>query len=706
MLAFVLTGWRFAGNDKDKEELLMRLVMQCLSHSHYTDLDVNDSFSEKIYELYLDRLDYNHRFFLREDVDKLEKYRDKIDDQIRTGRDDFFDLSVDLYEKRIKEAKNYYEDLLSRPFDFDVDEEIETDAEKLPYAANKDELKERWRKSLKYQVMTRVLSEMDSQEKALEKAKEKEEAGEEVEEMPEQKDFATLEAEAREKVLKSHEDWFKRLSRLDEEDMFSSYMNAVVNVFDPHTTYFPPADKENFDIKMSGKLEGIGATLEEREGYIRVVRIVPGSACWKQGDLKEGFSILKVAQGEDEPVDVIDMPLDEAVQLIRGPKGTEVRLTVKDLEGETFIIPIVRDVVVLDETFAKSSILEKDDMKIGFIHLPKFYADFNDRGGRFCSVDVAAEIAKLKSENVDGIVLDLRNNGGGSLQDVVNMTGLFIEEGPIVQIKGRDNAPMVMKDRDSRVQYDGPLVLLVNQYSASASEIMAAAIQDYRRGVIVGTPTFGKGTVQRFFDLDRLIGPDQANLAPLGSIKLTTQKFYRVNGGATQLKGVTPDIVLPGTYTYIPVGEQEQEYPMEWDEIRPANYQLWHYSSDDMEVLKQKSRERVSNSQIFDMIDENARRLKRLRDDSTDPLNFAAYKAERKQRQEESERYKDMATKIEGLTIRPTEADAPGMEEDESKKARFEEWQKSLEKDSYLEEALHVIGDLQQIDRLAEHDEK
>ncbi|MEO1715046.1 MAG: S41 family peptidase, partial [Bacteroidota bacterium] len=375
-------------------------------------------------------------------------------------------------------------------------------------------------------------------------------------------------------VLKTFDDWYERLEKRKRSDYLSIYINSITNVFDPHTSYFEPIEKQNFDINMSGKLEGIGARLQSDGNYTKITSVIVGGPAWKQGDLKENDKIMKVAQDGEDPIDVTGMQLDDVVSQIRGEKGTKVILTVKKIDGSIADIEIVRDVVILEEGFAKSLILHTTAKeKVGFISLPRFYDDFYDEEGRSCARDVATEIDKLKKENVRGIILDLRNNGGGSLRDVVTMSGFFIEKGPIVQVKARGRSPEVLEDNDPSVKWDGHLIVMVNQFSASASEILAAALQDYERAVIVGsTSTFGKGTVQRFYNLDRAI-PGYSELKPFGEIKLTTQKFYRIDGGSTQLKGVTPDIILPDMYSYIETGEKEQEYPMNWTQIAPVPHE-------------------------------------------------------------------------------------------------------------------------------------
>ncbi|MEM9023987.1 MAG: S41 family peptidase, partial [Bacteroidota bacterium] len=525
--SFLLGKVRKDGDaDKRKGEVLIEVIMESLKRRHFLEPKVNDEFSSNVYALYLKRLDFGKRFLLASDVRKLSTYRTRLDDQITARKYDFFDQSVDIMEKRLKEADTYYQAYLGKPFDFTIDEAIETDPDKLEFAADQDALKERWRKLLKSQVLARLVNKLEAQEKAREE-------GATAEDKPiVDKSFEQLEEESRKAVRKTYDNLFRRLGQLDREDRMAIYINAIVNVYGPHTGYFPPKDKENFDISMSGRLEGIGARLQERDGFIKVASIVPGSASHRRGELKEGDIILKVAQGDDEPVDVVDMPLDDAVKLIRGKKGTEVRLTVKKIDGNTTIIPIERDVVIIEETYAKSAVLESENtkQKIGYIKLPKFYADFARKGGPESADDVEKEIAKLKKEGVDGMILDLRNNGGGSLQEAVKMAGLFIPKGPVVQVKGRGPEARVFKDYDSSVSYDGPLVVMVNRFSASASEILAAAMQDYDRAVIMGSETsFGKGTVQNFFALDRLLPAQFQSVKPLGELKLTTQKFYRID---------------------------------------------------------------------------------------------------------------------------------------------------------------------------------
>ncbi len=674
-------------DDSSKNKVILEAVTQSLKVNHFESKKYNDSFSEKAYELYLERLDYNKRFLIKPDIDKLSLYRERIDDEIKNSSYTFFDLSYSLIEKGIAEAEKFYPGILDEPFDFKRNETIELDPEKIDFAADYDELNNRWRKYLKYRTLKRLYSLQEQQEKKKEKN----------DTTFEEKSYEQLEKEAREKVLKDQEDWFHRLSKLEKADRRSLYLNAITNTYDPHTGYYPPKDKEDFDIRMSGQLEGIGATLtQQADGYIKVVRIVVGSASWRQGDLEVGDLILKVAQKDEEPVDVVDMRLDKAVQLIRGPKGTEVTLTVKKRDGTYQDITIERDVVILDETFAKSLILQEDsdENKTGYIYLPKFYLDLKGNEGRSCAEDVEKEIEKLKKENVNGIILDLRNNGGGSLQDVVKIAGMFIEKGPIVQVKSRYGEPYVLKDKNPAIQFTKPLVVMVNAFSASASEIFSAAIQDYHRGIIVGSnSTYGKGTVQRFINFDDIVPKKFNQYKPLGSIKMTIQKFYRIDGGTTQLKGVIPDILLPDEYSYIEIGEKEQENAMAWDEIEPVEYEEW-YKPYPVDKIQKKSQARVKKNQVFGLIDEHAKWLKEQRDRSVRSLNLAIYREEKHDTEKEAKQYENIQSDETGLEIATLAADEEYIARDSITIEKRAKWIKKLKKDAYLYEAFSVLDDI------------
>ena len=690
LVAVCATVFAFNKPDEDpdypnREALLVDVVLQSLQYNHYKPTKVDDALSERIYDIYLKRIDNGKRFFLQEDIDLFNKSRQKLDDYALDKDFTFFDQIHDIRDKRIAETKEMYEKILSEPFDFTKDEMLETDDDKLEFAKNKQELYQRWHKMLKYRVLLDIQVKLKRQEKAKEK-------GDDTIEI---KTLAELEEASRKKVKEQFERWSKDIEKEDRDDKIAAYINTMANVLEPHTGYFPPLEKQNFDIRISGKLEGIGAQLRQEDGYIKVVRIVPGSASWRQGELAVNDLIIKVGQGEEEPVDVVDMKMDDVLPMIRGEKGTEVRLTVKKTDGTIATIPIVRDVVVLEESYAKSAIIEHKKVKkrIGLIDLRSFYADFKDPRGRRCSRDVKREVQKLVAEGVDGIVIDLRFNGGGSLGDVVDMSGLFIENGPIVQVKGRNSRPRSLEDIDPSVLYEGPLVIMVNSFSASASEIMAAALQDYGRAIIVGTSpsTFGKGTVQRFFPLDPVVPQRYKELGELGSMKITIQKFFRINGGSTQLKGVTPDIVLPGVYSYRSIGEKDEDFPMAWSEIEPVYYKKKEIKK--LDKIKKKSAKRVASSEVFAMLDKQAQWFKTLQEDTDVPLNLEAYRKEQEEYNTLSKQYDDVSKEIPNMIIKTLAADVAALEVDTIRAESINKWHKVLKKDAYLNEVVHIIGD-------------
>ncbi|MFK7809291.1 MAG: carboxy terminal-processing peptidase [Saprospiraceae bacterium] len=688
LLAVLLAGFYYpATSNAEKEAILIQRLLGGLKQLHYKPVEIDNNFSQKVFDLYMERLDSGKRWLTQKDVDKLEKYKNLIDDEAATGNYEFFNMSIDLLEKGVDKTRAYYKEFVDAPVDMNSSAMIELDGEKKAFAKNDEELKAYWKEMTSYEIMTEVAAMMKKKEEDHEDYKDKSE-----EEMLK---------EARAKVLKDFDAWYKRMDKRKRTVFLSSYINSITNVFDPHTTYFAPKDKENFDIRMSGTLEGIGAQLREDGEHTLVVRIIPGGPAWKGKELEEKDLITKVAQKGEDAVDVTGMPLDEVVQLIRGKKGTEVNLTVKKVDGSEDVISITRDIVQLEDSYAKSVILdlEKPNKKvanIGYIKLPQFYADFSRRNGRSCAKDIAKELEKLKGQDVNGIILDLRNNGGGSLRDVQEMSGFFIEEGPIVQVKARNHSPEILADKNPEVQYDGPLIVMVNAFSASASEILAAALQDYGRAVIVGSnATFGKGTVQRFIDLDQgFRGND--DITPLGEVKLTIQKFYRVNGGSTQLKGVTPDILLPDRYHYFDLGEREHEYAMEWTEIDAVPYKQNVTELEGLDELKAASKQRVASSEPFQKVLEQAKFTKEKSEKTAYPLNLEKFQAERKSTEEQAKQYEDMFTEIEGLKAKNLEEDVPNIKIDESKEAMNDEWLEAIRKDIYIEEALQIMKDMTQ----------
>lgn len=689
LLAFISLSFVTLTNEQQEEKnnVVMTSIMQFVYSQHYSPLEIDNSLSEKVFDQYIKSLDYGKRYLLKSDYEKLAKYRHLIDDQLQSRSWDFFNLAFEIINERIKNIADVYEDMLDEPFDFTSDEEFTVDPDSGDYFKDRKSLEDFWYKSLKYDVMTRVANDLEIQEKA----KEKKDTSVEI------KSFEQLEKEAREKVAERYKNFFHRMGQLDRDDRFADFVNVILNVYDPHTGYFPPKDKEDFDIDISGKLEGIGALLSQRDEYIKVERVLPGSPSWKQGELENGDIILKVAQGSEEPVDVVDMRLDKAVRLIRGPKGTEVRLTVKKIDESIIIVPIIRDVVYKEETFAKSVVLQDDKggPKLGYIKLPSFYVDFNNPNGRRSSDDMKKELNKLKDEKVAGIILDLRNNGGGSLSDAVDIGGHFITQGPIVQVNTKEGYPQILNDHNPEVTYDGPLVVMVNSSSASASEILAAALQDYGRAVIVGdSSSFGKGTVQRFYDLDRTLSPQNRDLAPLGALKMTMQKFYRINGGSTQLKGVKPDIILPSNYARMEFGEKEYDNVMPWDMVTPARYRKVNNLTENIKFLKERNEERMKTDSAFLLIDKNSIRLKKLRDNHTYTLNLKTYQKQIEDREKEGKIFEKIGKDSLDFTIFTPQDDVLAINSDTTKKAMNEDWHKNMRKDYYIFETMNILEDL------------
>lgn len=664
----------------DKNDVIFEVLLGSLNQNHYSPTRLDDAFSEKAFELYLNDIDFNKKLLVQGDVDELGKFRHSIDDEIAGQHHDFYKKCSEIVARRIKEKEGWSRDLLAKPLDYTGSEEYESDYKKTVYAKNEQELKKEWERMLKYEVLFRLDEMLLKQEKA----REKNDTAVKI------RSFDTLEADARRKTLKAHEDWFKRLNKISPRERFSQFANAITGVYDPHTEYFAPREKKKFDQMMTGQFEGIGARLQPKDGGLQVSEVIVGSPSYKQGELKQGDLIMKVGQGAAEPVDVTNMDMDDAIDLIKGKKGTEVRLTVKKTDNSIKVIPIVRDIVEIEETFAKSAILDNKN-KIGYIYLPGFYTDFTRTGGPHCAADVRKEIEKLKKHNIKGLILDVRDNGGGSLQEVVEMAGLFFTRGPVVQVKGK-TAQSVLEDKNPDVAWDGPLSIMINHNSASASEILAAAIQDYKRGVVIGTPSFGKGTVQSFIDLDNLLIPPLDTIKPVGQVKITQQKFYRINGGATQLKGVTPDIVLPDPYAYIEVGEKQLDNPMPWDEISKADYK--EFTRINYAAIEKKSKARTSKMPQFELIDQQAKEVKLKKNDTKYSLNLEKFRAERQQMRDQNKKYEDLRKEIKGFNAMLMDEDRQRLAKDTSRLGRESRWAKNLNKDLYIYEASNVINDL------------
>lgn len=662
----------------EKDKLLLELLSYVLEKGHYSPVAIDDKFSEKVYDKYLNALDPFKRYFIQKDINDFKVYEDSIDDFIKNKDLKFFDLTYNRLVQRMKESEDIYKEVLKKPFDFNSDETINVDYEKLAYAKDKKGLHEIWKKQLKFSV----LSSIDDKEKIQEKA--------DADNKVEVKSFATLEKEARESIEKNLDDNYLNINDYSRDDWFSIFLNSIVERFDPHTFYFSPENKERFDVSMSGSFEGIGAKLQKKNVGVEVSELISGGPAWKGKELQQGDVIIKVAQGKEEPLDITGMRIDDVVKKIKGKKGTEVRLTVKRVDGTIKVISIIRDTVETEETFAKSTTVEKDGKLFGVIYLPKFYISFENKDKRDAFTDVAKEIERLKAQKVEGIIMDLRDNGGGSLQTVVDMVGLFIDKGPVVQVKYANAQPTVLQDKDSSVQWDGPLVVMVNGYSASASEIFAAAIQDYKRGVVIGSKhTYGKGTVQNVIDLNDMVRGN--SLGDLGSLKTTIQKFYRINGGSTQREGVLSDIVLPDRFTYFDTGERDEPEALPWDKIAQVTYNTTGANYD---VVVANSNMRVEKNPQFNLIDAYAKWNFERKDVKEVSLNYTKYKKELAALETTNKTYDGLKEYKNNLTFNSLPYEINQFKNDTVLKEKRERWHEDLGKDPYVDESLNVIEDI------------
>ena len=683
-LAFQTQGRSGDDNPKLKYTKVLRNVGLLLEQGHYSPKKIDDSFSKLVLKKFEQEMDDDRNIFLQSDIESFKKYETKIDDEIHGGELESFFTINDLYLKRLAETSVLFKDILAKPFDFTKDESVVLEQDKLDYPKSEADRKETWRKRLKYMSLARFVELQNEQEKNKDK-----------------KDFvvkvdSTMEREARDAVRKQIERFFttkKTHETIDEN--FSTFVNVITGSMDPHTNYLPPIDKRSFDESMSGSFFGIGAQLKEDDGKIKIASLITGMPAWKSGEIRVDDEIIKIAQATGEPVDVTGYAVTDAVKLIRGAaRGSEVRLTIKRIDGSVKVVTLKRDEIKLDDTFAKSAIINGDH-KIGYISLPEFYINFDDPNGAKCSEDVAKELQKLKAENVEGIIMDLRGNGGGSLPEVVKMAGLFIEDGPICIVKGREDKPYQWKDKDKTVVYSGPLTVMVDEFSASASEIFAAAIQDYKRGIIIGsTSTYGKGTVQRNIPLnpeaDNFLSDKKAE--DLGSIKLTLQKFYRINGGATQLKGVTPDVVLPDRMEYLKFREKDNPSALPWDEIAKADYKPWTstYSSD---VVINSVNDDLRKNTTFSKIKTDVDWLEKYSDKEYS-LNIVKYKEEQKQLKTTFKELEDLTKLAKEMKVKNIAADTLAINAAKEKVDKNTQWLKKIGIDIYVDETVKVLNNM------------
>ncbi|MEY2595549.1 MAG: hypothetical protein RI965_821 [Bacteroidota bacterium] len=688
VVVFVLAGFLIAFgstrliNPPDKYQVIFTQVAEMLEVAHYSPKKIDDEFSKNIFKKYIESLDPNKDMLLASDIKELRKFETSIDNELHGAPIQFFHAVEEIYKKRVNEVNAFYPSLLQTPFQFTTDETILLDPDKLDFPKSDLLRKELWKKRLKFMVLEKYADLLDARDQ-LKKGD------------TSYKSDAVLEKEARDKVkLLISRNFDRMITKTKEDERFDLLVNTVTEYMDPHTTFFPPLEKRSFDEQMSGRFFGIGASLRNDEnGSIRIASLVPGLPAWKSQQILVGDQVLKVGQANEQPVDLAGYESTDAVKLIRGKKGTEVRLTIKKTDGTVKVVSMIREEVELEETYAKSAVIQEGVRKIGYIFLPEFYADWERPNGARCSQDVAKEIIKLKEQKIDGLIMDLRNNGGGSLYDVVQMVGFFIPEGPVVQVKDREGNPSVLRDRDRSVLYDGPLAVMVNEFSASASEIFAAAIQDYGRGLVIGsTSTYGKGTVQRNIGLEPGSGLLNKDNSEIGTLKLTLQKFYRINGGSTQLKGVTPNIVLPDQYENLKYREKDNPDALPWDEIQKAAYPMFgpNYESN---MVKQKSIERVSANPVFNAIKESSAWTEKM-NQKLYSLNLVKYRAEQKQIRESFKKVDDAGKSISKLQVEMIPIDSTKLSIDQDKFERRKQWINNLSKDIYINESTQVVSDM------------
>ena len=688
LIAFImcLASCSFVSKDfdtSDKDNLIIQLITYVLDQAHYLDKEINDEFSEKVFETFLENLDPYKRYFYASDIEEFSKYKYLIDDAFKNPNLDFFELVYKRYTKRMLESEKIFNDILSKPFDFNKNEVCECDFEELDYVKTKDQLFDRWRKLLKIYVIENYHNEIEDD---LRKSKE-------------DSDFilrnpVLIEKKTRETLKETMQQNYAFISEeMQRSDWFSVYINSFVSQYDPNTSYLDPESKDRFDVDMSGNYAGIGARLQKKIDKVEITEVISGGPAWRDNSLEKGDAILKVRQDdEDEPVGILNMRLGEAVKLIKGKKGTKVHLTVKKVDGSVTEVTVKRDIVLLEETYIKSSIVEKDNNTYGLINIPKFYIDFDNQSNRDAAKDLRTEIERLKEQGIQGLVIDLRNNGGGALKTVVDMAGMFIKNGPVVQVKYFDKEKQVLSDRDRSVLWTGPLVILVNEGSASASEILAAAMQDYKRAIIIGgNQTWGKGTVQNVFPLNRMVRGNTNG--DLGALRYTTQKYYRINGGSVQLEGVKSDINVPYRYKYLEFGEKDSENPLQWDEIDKVEFDIWN-SNFNFEEAITKSNKRMANNEYLKLVDENAKWIKSVRDNKLINLNYDKFKLELEENSSITEKFKALNDYSMNYNFKSLPYELDLIKNDSVLGLKRERWHKSLNKDFYIDEALNVLSDL------------
>ncbi|WP_226063595.1 carboxy terminal-processing peptidase [Kaistella polysaccharea] len=678
-------------NDDEKMSTIMISVKNTLSYLHYSPKPINDAYSQEVYKHYFEMVDASKRYFLQSDMAEFAQHKTKLDDYLNQGDLKFYKLTIDRLYQRVDEIDKITQDILSKPVNLNEDETLILEPKVKTSPANQTELASEWRKYIKYNI----LQEMESLTAKEEMQKEKKDSVQKFN----LKDTIKLEiltpdekrVKATQEVKDLVTDTFRRFKKRNKMDWFTVYMNSYTEVFDPHTNYYSPKNKEDFDTQFKGKVIGIGAIIQEKRGFLFLGPLTIGAPAWKSKQLTEGDKILKVRSkpGEDA-VNVVGMLSDEAVRLIRGEKGTKVTLTVEKKDKTIREVTMIREEVAIEDTFARSIIVNSTDgKKYGFISLPSFNADFEDAKGRNASDDIKNELIKLKAQNVQGIVLDLRNNGGGSLTEVGDIMGLFMNEGPYVQVKDGNGKIQTLRNKSNTPLWTGPLVIMQNELSASASEILAGAIQDYGRGVVIGSPqSFGKGTVQTFVDLNRFLNSTD----DFGSLKLTIQKFYRISGESTQRKGIESDIKMKDFYTYSEIGERYDDYALAWDKIPSVQYQPVNYFS--ILALQKGVEARLANNKTYQLVQESAQWKENLDKEETISLNREKFNEVMQKRKAQIKKFKGLEKFNNGLkfSLNPDEALREKKDEAFTKKTQL--WTKNLQRDLYLQEAIHVISEM------------
>ena len=670
ILSLTIFGFTLKKNklsDPEKEKVLLEIVKYVVERGHYNSIDLDDNFSVKIFDDFISKLDPQKRFFTVNDIRQLNRYKYKIDDQIKNYQLEFFEETYKTYNQRVIDAELFVDKVFETDFDFSENEFIDLNNDSIPFSSGKNQLFERWRKQIKYSVLDIVTQRYSS----------------------DSLDFNEIKINAISTVKKNTDDFFDYANELDRDDWFSVFVNSFVSQFDPHTFYFKPDDKEKFDVSISGKFDGIGARLSKADGNVKIVDVIIGGPVWRDKLLDVGDVILAVGQGDDELVSIYGMKLDDSIKLIKGPAGTLVTLRIKKIDGQIKDVKIKRDEVELEETFAKSTVISKNDNNYGYISLPKFYADFDNYKNRNSANDVKNEIVKLKNNGIQGLILDLRNNGGGSLQTVVEMTGLFIEKGPVVQVKSIGNRKKVLYDRDPQVYWDGPLVLLINEMSASASEIISAALQDYNRAIIIGSEkSFGKGTVQNIIDLNRFISNTDYDM---GALKVTTDIFYRINGESVQLEGVQSDIIIPDSYMYIFNGERDEKNPIKWDKIGPATYTKWNKYSDKFNYVKDQINKKLDQNKLINNIYDRAQWIRNQQNLKNVPLNIVEYKKYQKNQKQKASQFDNISKYQNELSFNLLKAEKPFINANRELFEARAKWHESLSKDIFIDQAVNAL---------------